>query len=128
MANVDLNPVRAGIATTPEQDGTRPPVTSTISIKGITMEYLTQEGDWCFEVKQVQARRVSEYGKPYTGSALLTVTDGVLHVESLILKEGDTFSRKDYKNIIKYASDAKFPKIETRRYKSGVILDKEVYS
>lgn len=52
--------------------------------------------NWIAEVKQVFIRRANEYGEPYTGVAVLTLSDDKVLVE---LMKADEFTKDDRKAI-----------------------------
>ena len=48
------------------------------------MNYITNVGNWYFEVKDIRAIKTDTYGDPYSATATLRIVDGVLHVENLL--------------------------------------------
>tara|TARA_R110000796_G_scaffold51420_2_gene121282 strand:- start:374 stop:673 length:300 start_codon:yes stop_codon:yes gene_type:complete len=55
---------------------------------------IVRKGDWVFEVVEVRARKVAEYGEPYSATGTITIVDGEPHIEGLLSTEKLTASDK----------------------------------
>lgn len=80
------------------------------------MKILIQLDGWAFELKQVHARRVENYGEPFTATALITVTDGTPHVEGLLARS--KFSREDVEIIEAFMRQLGFTEYVTSHFEN----------
>lgn len=56
--------------------------------------------DWIFDIKQVRALRVPEYGLPYSAGALITLNGTNAYIDSLISRQSNPINKKDFKSIL----------------------------
>ena len=83
------------------------------------MKVTVRIGDWEFELKQVFARKTERFGEEYEATAVITVTDGVPHIELLMNKNDDDFTKKDYIAFKTFLSLVGFKNVEFSRFKKG---------
>ena len=81
------------------------------------MNHITASENWLFEIKVVRAIRTNEYGKPYAGIASITIVDGEVHVEGLMLINKNKSDIKEIEQHIKYQLG--FNEYYFSRYKNG---------
>ena len=75
------------------------------------------------QVVQLRIIKVKHWGKPYTATATLTVTDGEMHVEGLI--SINDFESKDKRNIERFIRRMGFKYYISSYYKNDVrIIEK----
>jgi len=67
------------------------------------MSHLTLSENWVFEITAVRARKVKEFGKPYSAIATISYVDGEVHVEGLIAR--GKYSREDTKEIERFIKE-----------------------
>lgn len=74
-------------------------------------------GAWVFELVGVRARKVDVYGKPFTSTASITITDGEPHVEGVISRE--KLSREDSLTLEKFCSSLGFDGYTCSHFENG---------
>jgi hypothetical protein len=84
------------------------------------MKLIIKVGNWMFELKQVFARKTEKFGCDFQASAVITITDGVPHIELLINKHDDAFTKEDYEDFKSFLSLMGFEGVEFSRFKQGV--------
>lgn len=85
-----------------------------------------QVGNWVFETKQIKARRVDEFGKPYTAIADITIVDGAAHIEGMLCPDG--FDTEDAKSFKAYLLSLGFEKVKFCRFKKGKKVNHSIVS
>lgn len=78
-----------------------------------------RQGEWSFEIKQIFCRKTPEHGEKYCASAVITVTDGEPHIELMLNKSTDHFSRQDYRDIRGYLTSLGFKRAKITRFNSA---------
>lgn len=73
---------------------------------------------WHFDVVRVKARKVDEYGKPFTATCDITITDGTPHVEGLI-------ATKDLNSIDKKTIETYLKSIGYKHYEHSHFVNNE---
>ena len=89
------------------------------------MERYIRIGQWIFELKQVRAIRAPEFGQPFDANALITITDGVPHVEGLLTKKDKSFNHFDYLAFEHFFKSSGFLHVEYSQMKNGLRVAKE---
>ncbi len=84
------------------------------------MNKTAQVGNWSFELKQVFCRKALVHGDDFQASAVITITDGVPHIELLINKENDTFTEQDHDDFKVFVTSLGFENAKFSRYKNGI--------
>lgn len=84
-----------------------------------TMKFIVKVGKWQFELKQVFARKAANFGDEYQASAVITIADGTPHVELLINKHDDKFSKQDYDDFKAFLTQLGFENAKYSRFKSS---------
>jgi len=88
------------------------------------MKSTTQKDNWSFELKQVFCRKTDSHGNRYELSAVITITDGIPHIE-LLSGSGD-FSREDYRTIRKFVKSLGFNEAVHSKFSNGTQHIKEI--
>ncbi len=83
------------------------------------MKAIVRIGNWEFELKQVFARKTEKFGDKFESSAVITITDGTPHIELLINKNDDEFTRQDYRDFKAFLSMLGMNKAKYARFKQG---------
>ena len=83
------------------------------------MKHHVKIGRLIFELKQVRVLVVDEFGKPYSGHGLITITDGIPHIEDLLMRFDEKFTRQDYKSFRRFIEGAGFEGAIFSRMKNG---------
>ena len=83
-----------------------------------------QIGEWYFDVVRVKARKVDEYGKPFTATCDITITDGTPHVEGLISKE--RLTKKDREALNEYLTGIGYSKYTCSHFEDGERIITEI--
>jgi hypothetical protein len=78
-----------------------------------------QIGDWIFEVKMVRALKVGEYGQPYTAIANCNINGDAMYVDGLLTKEGQSFTRDDFKSFNEFCQNMELKQCSYHRYQNG---------
>ena len=78
-----------------------------------------QMDDWVFEVKMVRALKVKKHGDPYSAVANLTATGESVYIDTLLTKDGEELSKKDYLTIYKFCEALGMKEINYDRIKNG---------
>lgn len=76
-----------------------------------------QIDDWIFEVKTVRALKVSEFGKPYTATANITLNGDNGYIDSLMMRDEAEFSKEDYQAFVKISQQLGLKKVNFDRFK-----------
>jgi len=84
------------------------------------MKKTAQQGNWTFELKQVFCRKALTHGDEFQASAVITIADGVPHVELLINKDNDTFTKQDYREFKAFLIGLGFKNTKFARFKCGI--------
>ncbi len=84
-----------------------------------------QVGGWIFELKQVRAFKAENFGEAYSANALITITDGTAHVENLMMRFDEQFTRQDYQAFKTFIENAGFDSAAFSQIKNGERLVKE---
>ena len=85
-----------------------------------------QIGDWIFEVKMVRALKVDEYGQPYSAIANCNINGDAMYVDGLLTKEGENFTRDDFKCFNDFGHQIGLKKFSYHRYQNGQSKTKDV--
>jgi len=80
------------------------------------MNKITKQGDWTFELKQVFCRKTLVHGEEFKASAVITITDGEPHIELLINKQSDAFTKLDYREFL---AQLGFENVKFARFKNS---------
>jgi hypothetical protein len=89
------------------------------------MNKTAQVGNWSFEAKQIFCRKTQKHGEPYAASAVITITDGVPHVELLTSNSSDKFTREDRENLKAFIIGLGFDSAHNSRFKDSIKKDRE---
>jgi hypothetical protein len=84
---------------------------------------IQNQGEWTFEIKQIFCRKTPAHGEEYCASAVITVTDGEPHLELLLNKNTDVFSRSDYRDFNRYLKNLGFKSAKFKRIKNNKSRD-----
>lgn len=84
-------------------------------------------GEWIFEAshfpefegKIFKGRKVKIYGEPYLGIVDIIISNNEAHVEGLLMRVGERFTRNDFKALKDAVKVIGFDKANYERYKSG---------
>lgn len=71
---------------------------------------------WIFEIKTIRAIKTSRYGEPYTAIANFTLQNDKAHIEGLMTKSDDDFTRQDHNTFIKYLSEIGIKEVSFERF------------
>ena len=85
-----------------------------------------QIGDWIFEVKMVRALKVDEYGQPYSAIANCNINGDTMYVDGLLTKEGQGFTRDDFKSFNDFGHQMGLKQFSYHRYQNGQSKTKDV--
>ena len=85
-----------------------------------------QVGNWIFEVKMVRALKVDEYGQPYSAIANCNINGDTMYVDGLLTKEGQNFTRDDFKSFNSFCHQIGLKKCSYHRYQNGHSKTKDV--
>jgi hypothetical protein len=81
-------------------------------------------GDWDFEVTQVRARKVKKYGAPFTSIATIDFKGNVEHLEGLLSRKEENFSKQDFQTHVDFAQKMQCDTIKYTRYHQGKSREK----
>jgi hypothetical protein len=84
------------------------------------MKLIIKVGNWTFELKQVFARKTEKFGGDFQASAVITITDGVPHIELLINKHDDKFTKQDYCDFQAFLGMLGIENAKYARFKNGI--------
>jgi len=87
--------------------------------RGWLMNKHKQVGNWNFELKQVFARKTKVHGEEFKASAVITITDGEPHIELLINKQSDAFTKLDYREFKAFLAQLGFENVKFARFKNS---------
>lgn len=87
----------------------------------------TTTGNWSFEIKQIFCRKTKGHGQEFEASAVITITDGEPHIELLINKHDDAFSKADHEDFRAFLASSGFTNVKFSRYKNGFKKEVERY-
>lgn len=79
---------------------------------------------WIFEVKAVRAIRADSYGEPYTAIANFNLQNDHAHIDGLMTRKHDDFSREDHKAFEKYFSTLGIQDVSFERYCNNKFITK----
>lgn len=83
----------------------------------ITSRFIHME-NWIFEVKSVRAIRVDNYGEPYSAISNFTLNGDIANIDSLITKENEEFTRKDYQVFYRLCQHLGINEVQFSRFKN----------
>ncbi len=66
------------------------------------MSRYIQIGEWFFEVKNIRALRVDQYGKPYDAIASICVNGDNANIDGLLTFEDNNFTQQDYLTFMSF--------------------------
>lgn len=81
------------------------------------MKHITVIGEWLFEIKEVRAIRVKEYGRPYDAIANVKIVDGEARIEGVLSQ--DLWTKEDTLTIEDYLRLCEFDSYVYSRFKQG---------
>lgn len=84
------------------------------------MNKTAQVGNWTFELKQVFCRKTLAHGDDFQASAVITITDGTPHIELLINKDNDKFTKQDYDDFQAFLNIHGFENVTFARFKNSI--------
>ena len=67
-----------------------------------TMPRYIQLDEWIFEVKNIRAIRVNQYGKPYDAIASVCINGDNANIDGLMTLNDDDFNQDDYATFMKF--------------------------
>jgi len=78
-----------------------------------------QIGEWFFELKAVRAIKVDKYGNPYKAIANCNINGNTMYVDGLLTKDGQHFTRDDFKTFIRFAEHLGLEQFTYHRFQQG---------
>jgi len=73
-----------------------------VRTKKDTMPRYIQLDEWIFEVKNIRALRVNQYGQPYDAIASVCINGDNANIDGLMTLNDDDFTQDDYATFMKF--------------------------
>lgn len=84
-------------------------------MSGINTRYIEIDG-WFFEIKAVRAIRAESYGSEYSAIANFNLYNDSAHIDGLMTRTVDDFSRKDHQAFEKFFNQIGVQNVSFDRY------------
>lgn len=86
-----------------------------------------QIGEWFFEVKNVRALRVDQYGKPYDAIASICINGDRANIDGLLVNEDHEFNQQDRQTLSTFCQQLGMNKVEFSGFPDVIETPKRRY-